>query len=179
MNGLNIAALIINVIAVLAAPIVAVWIGQKLQDRAEKRKDKMAVFKALMTYRYGWSKEAVTAFNSIPIVFANDNQVRDRWKEYYKYLCVQNPDHMQRKQQSDAFFKLLESMAITLGYKETISWDDIQNPYIPNGMVMSVDNNMFIQNAIVEILQNIRTSNQRVSNEERPNQTADPIDKIK
>ena len=43
----------INLIAVIVAPIAAVIIGQKLQDRAEKRKDKMAVFKALMTYRYG------------------------------------------------------------------------------------------------------------------------------
>ncbi len=33
----------INIIAVIAAPIAAVVIGQKLQDRAEKRKDKMAI----------------------------------------------------------------------------------------------------------------------------------------
>ena len=40
----------VNIIAVIVAPIAAVVIGQKLQDRAEKRKDKMAVFKAVMTY---------------------------------------------------------------------------------------------------------------------------------
>ena len=43
----------INIIAVLIAPVIAVWVGQKLQDRSEKRKDKMAVFKAVMTDRYG------------------------------------------------------------------------------------------------------------------------------
>ena len=88
----------INIIAVIVAPIAAVVIGQKLQDRAEKRKDKMAVFKAVMTYRYGWSQEAVIALNSIPIVFAEDKPVREHWKEYYKQLCVQNPDQMEIKQ---------------------------------------------------------------------------------
>lgn len=142
----------INILAVIVAPIVAVWIGQKLQDRAEKRKDKMAVFKAVMTYRYGWSQEAVLALNSIPIVFAEDKSVRERWKEYYKQLCVQNPDQMQIKQRTDALYKLIESMAITLGYKETISWEDIQNPYIPNGMATAFDNNMTINSTMAEIL---------------------------
>ena len=66
----------INIIAIIVAPIAAVWIGQMLQDRAEKRRDKVAVFKAVMTYRYGWSQEAVLALNSIPIVFAEDKTVR-------------------------------------------------------------------------------------------------------
>ena len=76
----------INIVAVIVAPIIAVWIGQKLQDRAEKRKDKMSVFKAIMTDRYGWSRETVLALNSIPIVFAKDKYVRDAWKEYYKFM---------------------------------------------------------------------------------------------
>ena len=142
----------INIIAVIVAPIVAVWIGQKLQDRAEKRKDKMAVFKAVMTFRYGWSQEAVLALNSIPIVFAEDKSVRERWKEYYKQLCVQNPDQMEIKQRTDALYKLIESMAITLGYKETISWEDIQNPYIPYGMATAYDNNTTINSTMAEIL---------------------------
>ena len=76
MNCFAIASLVINVIAILAAPIIAVWVGQRLQDRAEKRKDKMAVFKAIMTDRYGWSRETVLALNSIPIVFSDDKPVR-------------------------------------------------------------------------------------------------------
>ena len=63
----------INLIAVIVAPIVAVIIGQKLQDRAEKRKDKMAVFKALMTYRYGWSQESAIALNSSNLHLSDNN----------------------------------------------------------------------------------------------------------
>lgn len=143
----------LNIIAVVLAPVIAVWVGQKLQDRAEKRKDKMSVFKALMTDRYGWSRETVLALNSIPIVFANDKAVRDAWKEYYKCLCIQEPNPMELKQRSEALYKLLESMASTLGYKGTINWDDIQNPYIPKGMASSFDNAMTIQDQMAVLLQ--------------------------
>ncbi len=30
-----------------------------------------------------------------------DKPVRERWKEYYKQLCVQNPDQMELKQRSE------------------------------------------------------------------------------
>ena len=48
---------ILNIIALLLIPIVAVIVGQKLQERAKKRDDKMQVFKILMTNRgLGWNK---------------------------------------------------------------------------------------------------------------------------
>lgn len=143
----------INILSVILAPVIAVWVGQKLQDRAEKRKDKMAVFKAIMTDRYGWSRETVLALNSIPIVFANDKAVRDAWKEYYKCLCIQEPNPMELKQRSEALYKLLENMTPTLGYEGTINWDDIQNPYIPKGMASSFDNAMTIQDQMAVLLQ--------------------------
>ena len=96
----------INIVAVIIAPIIAVWVGQKLQDREEKRKDKMAIFKAVMTDRYGWSRETVLALNSIPIVYANDKAVRDAWKEYYKCLCIQEPNQMELKQSSEALYRI-------------------------------------------------------------------------
>ena len=148
----------INIIAVIIAPVVAVWIGQKLQDRAEKRKDKMAVFKAIMTDRYGWSRETVLALNSIPIVFASDKAVRDAWKEYYKYLCILKPNPLELKQRSEALYKLLESMAFTLGYEGTLNWDDIQNPYVPQGMADFFDNATTIQDKMALLLQRMSAS---------------------
>ena len=45
---------IINLIALIVVPILAVIVGQKLQDRAQKRNDKIQIFKILMTSRiYG------------------------------------------------------------------------------------------------------------------------------
>ena len=50
-------------------PIVAVWIGQVLLDRTEKRKDKMSIFRSLVSSRvYGWTVESVNALNLIELV---------------------------------------------------------------------------------------------------------------
>lgn len=43
---------ILNLIAIVVIPIAAVLIGQHLQNRAEIRKDKMHIFKVLMTHEY-------------------------------------------------------------------------------------------------------------------------------
>lgn len=45
---------ILNLIAIIIIPITAVLIGQLLQKRTEKRKDKLDIFKISMTSRiYG------------------------------------------------------------------------------------------------------------------------------
>ena len=66
---------IINIVAVLVAPIVAVWIGQKLQDRHDRRNDKIELFKTLMMARNGWNIESVRALNVLDVVFSDDENV--------------------------------------------------------------------------------------------------------
>lgn len=157
---------IINVLAIIIIPFAVVFTSRWLQDLSEKRNDKMRVFMAVMTFRMGISRESVEALNSIPIVFSGkkDNEVRICWKNFFTYLCIQNPDEMQIRQKNDALFKLIESMAHNLGYKNTITWEDIQNPYIPVGMANSMNNSEFIQNGMVSVLQNLMANNQNGSN---------------
>ena len=51
---------IISIIAIIISPIVAVLVGQILQNREKKRADKMEVFKTLMVFRgLGWTPEKV------------------------------------------------------------------------------------------------------------------------
>ena len=131
---------ILNLIAIIIIPIIAVLIGQWLQTRAEKRKDKMHIFKTLMTSRvYGWTQESVYCLNIIDIVFADDREVRNAWKDLYDKYCVQNPDESQLKKIETAQYKLLESMAVSLGYKDKVTWETIQNPYIPQGMLRQIE----------------------------------------
>ena len=67
---------IVNVIALIVVPILAVIIGQHLQNKAEKRKDKMQIFKVLMTSRiYGWTPESVHCLNLIDVVFSDDKRL--------------------------------------------------------------------------------------------------------
>ena len=67
---------VLNIVALILVPILAVIVGQKLQDRAQKRNDKMQIFKILMTSRiFGWTNESVQAMNLIDIVFADDETI--------------------------------------------------------------------------------------------------------
>lgn len=68
-------------------------------------------------------------------MFADDKTVRDVWKDLYDKYCVQNPDETQLKKIQNAQYKLLEAIAESLGYKDKVTWETIQNPYIPDGMI--------------------------------------------
>ncbi|EOT24601.1 hypothetical protein C805_02813 [Eubacterium sp. 14-2] len=126
---------LLNLIAIIVIPIAAVLIGQHLQNKAEIRKDKIQIFKILMTSRiYGWTQESVHCLNIIDIVFSDDKKVRTVWKDLYDKYCIQNPDEAQLKKIQNAQYKLLETMAESLGYKNKVTWETIQNPYIPKGM---------------------------------------------
>ena len=142
---------ILNLIAVLLIPVVAVFVGQYLQERAQRRKDKMDIFKTLMINRVGWSVESTRALNIIDIVFSDDKNVRQAWSEYYHALCVKDPDEIQLKQMQQAQDKLLEKMAISLGYKDKITWETIQNPYVPKGMMEAMDQQQIIQKGQTEL----------------------------
>lgn len=152
---------VMNMIAIIVIPLVAVFLGRHLQDRAEKRNDKMEVFKSVMTFRYGWSPEGVKALNNIHIVFSEDNKVRDCWRKYYKELCVQKPNTKDLKRREDAMYDLLENMAKNLGYKDTITREDIRNPYVPQGMVDAINYNNMIQTGMASLIQQINTDNQQ------------------
>lgn len=126
---------IINIIALIIIPVIAVVIGQKLQVCSQKRNDKMQIFKTLMTSRiFGWTNESVQAMNLIDVVFADDKAVRKQWKICFDKMCVENPTDIDLSKIKLEREKLLEAMAKSLGYKDIITWESIQNPYIPKGM---------------------------------------------
>ena len=126
---------IINIIALIIITVIAVVIGQKLQVCSQKRNDKMQIFKTLMTSRiFGWTNESVQAMNLIDVVFADDKAVRKQWKICFDKMCVENPTDTDLSKIKLEREKLLEAMAKSLGYKDIITWESIQNPYIPKGM---------------------------------------------
>lgn len=141
---------ILTIIALIIIPVFAVIVAQWLQNRSEKRRDKMQIFRTLMTSRIGWSMEKSYALNTIDIVFADDKNVRAAWKDYYDKLDVDNPDEHQQKKIQQAENKLLETMAISLGYKDKITWETIQNPYIPKGMITQINNQTMKQQAYLD-----------------------------
>ena len=143
----------INLVAIIVIPILAVIIGQYLQDRSEKRKDKMRVFTHLMSYRsFGYIDQySVNIFNSVPIIFYEDKEVIEKYNIYLKSLNIK-PDDVQIKQKEieDNKTKMLEAMAKALKYKN-INWELIQNPYIPKGLLDQIDAENTYKRGQVEI----------------------------
>lgn len=145
---------IISILAVIVAPIASVIIAQKLQERASLRKDKMDLFKTLMMARNGWTVESVRALNILDIVYSDDNKVRAAWRKYYDRLCVDdNPTETELKKIQEAQYELLETMAVSLGYKNKITWKTIQNPYKPKGMIEAEKNQQAFQNGQLAVAQ--------------------------
>ena len=143
----------VEVLAVLISPVVAVWIGSYLQTKAEKRKDKIVLFKALMTERiYGWSYGSVNALNIIDIVFDDDVKVRTAWKNLYEKYAVDSGTDDTYKEIQELQHKLLEAMAISLGYKEKIIWDSIRKPYLPKGLVEMQEKQKQLQQCQFEVV---------------------------
>lgn len=150
----------VNLVAVIIIPILAVIIAQYLQNRSEKRKDKMQIFKVLMTSRiYGWTPESVHCLNLIDVVFSDDKEVRKAWKDLYDKYCVENSTETELKKIKDAQYKLLETMAHSLGYKDKITWETIQNPYIPNGMISQQMQQNARQEGIDNLIKSINSKN--------------------
>lgn len=144
---------IINVIAIAISPAIAVYIGRQLDDRTERRKDKMEIFKTLMMARiHSWTYESVKALNIIDIVFADDKNVRQAWKDLYSRYCISNPSAIEMKEREQLMYKLIENIGISLGYKDKITWETIQKPYMPEGMKQQLDNQNTYQQLALLIL---------------------------
>ncbi|EOS52898.1 DUF6680 family protein [Adlercreutzia caecimuris] len=144
---------VVNIIAIIVSPIVAVWVTQRLQVRAEKREDRSKIFRTLMTYRgIDWTNwECVNSLNMIEVVFYDDKDVVSRWKDLldkYSSGQIELADYSKILTAKD---KLLEAMAKSLGYSNQIDWDTIQHPYVPKWIS---DNNMK-QSELLELQLNI------------------------
>ena len=127
---MNVEYIVISSITIIIAPILAVIIGQLLQNRSLKRKDKIDIFKTLVIYNvYGWgsSYRAVDALNSIPVIFADSKTVVNKYFAYFESCKAK--DH---KEIETAMIKLLEEMSKILGYKN--EWDVFRNTYLPTGL---------------------------------------------
>ena len=144
---------LIDVIAIIASPVVALLVGRFFQKKDEIRKDKMEIFRTLMIGRgMGWSIEKIKAFNIIEVVFGEDKKVVNQWRNYHDRLCVENPTETELLKIKTEGDKLLDVMAKSLGYAENVTWETIQNPYIPKGLMENLSQQQQYQSAQIEVV---------------------------
>ena len=124
----------IQILLSIASMLVSILIfaaGQWLQRRAARKKEKRELFKLLMMYRGGMNDQCVQALNSIDVVFADDRRVLAAWREFRENAPADDTEEIRLRRSRRAWDKLLEAMAVSLGCGKQITWDTIQNPYIP------------------------------------------------
>lgn len=93
------------------------------------------------------------ALNIIDIVFADDKKVREQWKIYYDKLWIGNPTEEDFRKIETEKCKLLEEISRSLGYKNKITWETIQNPYIPKGLSDSMIQQQQYQTGQLEVME--------------------------
>ena len=111
----------------LFATVVTLW----WQSRSEAKRRRYEIFAGLMGKRFSLPDEnAVSLMNMIDVVFYKDKDVRLKYKEFLEE--VNKPENGSRNI-DEKHLKLLESMAIALGY-DNVQWDTIKHTYFPVGL---------------------------------------------
>jgi hypothetical protein len=127
----NIAA---TVAAIVAAPIIALWIGGKLQARANTRQQQLSVLGVLLSLRHQpLSPENFRALNQIDAIFADNPEVRDVYGKYYAAMNDANLSNPAGYAVRDEKRRDLMSAILTcLGLQNKISTSDLLRTYTPS-----------------------------------------------
>jgi hypothetical protein len=123
---------IVNVLAILASPVIAVWVSVRLQDRKEKRHMRMFIFSSLMSTRHqvAQTDEIVRALNMIDVVFCDQEKIRNLWREYLDMLSdagLNNPTGWESRNVKRK--ELIAEMAKVVGYGKEITLKDVERVY--------------------------------------------------
>lgn len=130
---------ILNIIAIIITPFATLYVSSLLQDKKNKHFEKINVLKTLMVQRLMMPKniDYVYTLNLIDVIFVDNLSVRKAYKNLYDIYST-NLDLSDAKNANkfydmlkEAETKLIEEIIKDVGYKDKITWDSIQKPYIP------------------------------------------------
>lgn len=145
---------IINIIAVLLSPLIAVLVTIHLQNRAEKRKHKMELFRTLLLANnilYPMDINAVSMYNMINVYFYDNNKIRQLWKDCFELLSTKEYNV---KLVEDKKAELLYEIAKDLGYGKAISHLDFGRIYYPKGVADKDEIERSIRIELLRVLKN-------------------------
>lgn len=160
---------IVSIIAVVSAPLLAVWVANMRAEYAEQRKEKMYILNALMMSRVNRSSMPyVNALNTIDIVFYDSKNVREVAKALIDEYWKEKPDFEVIKNKN---LRLIEEIAKELKYGEYINWEQISKPYTPKWFTEELENQEKFklgQLQLVSVLSDITKTPQQSANTSLP-----------
>lgn len=145
---------IINILAIILSPIIAVSITLWYQHYKSKQDAKYRLFLTLMAHRKRLvpTYDLVDSLNTIDVIFSNHQNVINLWHEYYALLC-QKFDESNYEARSHKHLQLLTEMSKVLGYKK-IQQIDIDKFYIPTAHGSQLEMSQKLQTELLRVLEN-------------------------
>jgi hypothetical protein len=109
-----------SVIAILAAPAIALWIQRRVDQNGLGQQRKQEIFKALwVNRRRPFYLARVDALNMIDVEFFGEKAVQDAWQDLFAHYRDQHPglsDAQLDQQRDEMYATLLFEISETLGY---------------------------------------------------------------
>lgn len=139
-DWISIASVFATVVAIVFAPIIALYVSGRLQQRADSRAAKVKLFSTLIGLRHDlFTSETVEAINSIDAVFVDDKEVREVWSQLIGLMNDPNANNPAGYAMRDAKRRdLLLAMAESLGWKNKITSADLMRVYQPTFMAEEI-----------------------------------------
>jgi hypothetical protein len=132
-DKIAIANVVATVLAVLLAPIVALWINGIIQRRANERADKVRILGILLSLRHQLlSADMIRSLNLIDVAFAKDRSVREAWSRYFATLndgSLNSPTGFAIREEKRR--DLILEIARAVGLASHISTADVLRAYGP------------------------------------------------
>ena len=127
---------ITTTIAVLIAPLIALWIGGKLQKASELKNQKLNILGVLISLRHDpLASDALRSLNLIDAVFTDNFEVREAWTRYFAVLsdnALGNPVGFSLREEKR--HELLLRMVDAVNLKGKISSADLLRAYTPTAV---------------------------------------------
>jgi len=130
----------LSVLAIMAAPISALWIQRKIEDDKAQRERRQAIFKALWVNRRRqvWIAR-VDALNMIDIEFIGHARVLEAWQALFAhYVRADHPGSQDQifNEREELFATLLYEISQVLKYKfsRTYVRDNVYRPILHGEM---------------------------------------------
>jgi len=144
----------VNIIAILLSPVIAVLITLYLQNRREKRNQKLWIFNTLIATRHSpVIEENVRALNMIDVVFHDSPRVRQLWHEYFDMLGNEGLNNeLGWSQRQKKNLEMITEMAKILGYGEAITHLDVDRVYYPVGLGTQSQKGAAITDELLRVL---------------------------
>jgi hypothetical protein len=124
----------LSVVAIMAAPLAALWVQRKIEDSKALRSRRQAIFEALWVNRRRqfWINR-IDALNMIDVEFIGEEKVLSAWRALFAHYGSEHPglnDDQMFREREELFATLVYEMGQVLKYKfdRTYVRDNIYRP---------------------------------------------------